>query len=184
MHTLTVADIMSTELVTIDAAMSLLGVAAVLSERHLSGAPVLDANRVAGVISAADVLRHAASVAPATAVAGESEPELAEALREWTEEEGEGDGDDSAAEFYTRLELAAEEELEVPPDHRPALEQTTAGDIMTRTLCSLPPDASVIEAANYMSWAEIHRLLVVEHGELVGIVTAMDIVRAVAQRKM
>ena len=178
MHTLTVADIMSTELVTVDSSTSLLDVAAVLSERHLSGAPVLEGKRVAGVISAADVLRHAASIVPATVAAGDEEGASVDELPAWSE------GDDPPAEFYTRLQLDEGEELELPPDHRELLAQATAGDVMTRELCSLPPDASVVEAANYMLWAEIHRVLVVERDQLVGIVTAMDVVRAVAQRKV
>lgn len=178
MHTATVADIMSTELVTVDSAMPLLGVAAVLSERHLSGAPVLEGNRVVGVVSAADILRYAASAVPQPAGAGDDDWAHADAEPEWAE------GDDPPAEFYTRLRLDAAEGLDLGQDHREALERTTAAEVMTRELCQLPPDASVLEAANYMLWAEIHRVLVIEHEQLVGIVTAMDIVRAVAQRKL
>ena len=176
MHTLTVADIMSTELVTVDSSMSLLGVASLLSERHLGGAPVLEGRRVVGVISAADVLRHAASATSIGATTGSSPWTPSDEPEEWAE------GDDPPAEFYTRLQLDEAMELDPEGDARRALGQTTAADIMTHALCSLPPDAPVVEAATYMMWAEIHRLLVIEHGELVGIVSAMDIVRAVAQR--
>ena len=64
------------------------------------------------------------------------------------------------------------------------LESTTAAERMTSAPCSLPPDASVIEAASYMLWVEVHRIPVIEREELVGIVTSMDIVRAVAEKQL
>lgn len=178
MRTLTMADIMTTELVTIESDMSLLDVAAVLSERHIGGAPVLERNRVVGVVSAVDLLRYAATAGPSPTESHAADGELAEALLTWTEE------DDSPADFYTRLQLDCVDELEVLSGRRDILERATAGDVMTRPLCSLPTDASVLDAANYMLWGEIHRLLIIDGEELVGIVTAMDIVRAVAQRKL
>jgi CBS domain-containing protein len=41
---------------------------------------------------------------------------------------------------------------------------------------------SVADAAGYMLKERIHRAVVLEDGELVGIVTATDIMRAVAER--
>lgn len=177
MHTLTVADIMSTDVVTVDGSMTLREVAAVLSDQHLSGAPVVDARRVVGVISASDVLRYAAASTPA-AVGGEMEVDDDARLDEWD------DNERPPAEFYTKLELEEGAELAEARALHEVLESTTAAEMMTPTLCSLPPDASVIEASNYMLWAEVHRILVIEHEELVGIVTTMDIVRAVAQKKL
>lgn len=51
---------------------------------------------------------------------------------------------------------------------------------MTRGLLSLRPDADVSEAARRMVIGGVHRLLVMEDDRLVGLVTASDIVRAVA----
>jgi len=55
---------------------------------------------------------------------------------------------------------------------------------MTRTLCTLTPDSEVHEAAAYMVRAGVQRLLVTRNLELVGIVTATDILRAVAERRL
>jgi CBS domain-containing protein len=61
--------------------------------------------------------------------------------------------------------------------------ETTVGSVMTTAVVSLPPGAAVQEAARLMLPAGVHRLLVVDdEGELVGLVSSSDIVRAVAER--
>jgi CBS domain-containing protein len=55
---------------------------------------------------------------------------------------------------------------------------------MTHVVFSLPPDADVETAADYMRRAEIHRLLVLDAGRLVGIVSALDIATAVADHRL
>ena len=55
---------------------------------------------------------------------------------------------------------------------------------MTQDPCWVPPDAEVPKAADYMKRAGIHRLLVMENGKLLGIVSAMDVVRAVAEHRL
>jgi CBS domain-containing protein len=53
-------DIMTREVLTIDAEASVKAVAALLSERGISGAPVVDtANQVVGIISEGDLLHRA-----------------------------------------------------------------------------------------------------------------------------
>ncbi|HEX9754060.1 MAG TPA: CBS domain-containing protein [Gemmatimonadales bacterium] len=54
------------------------------------------------------------------------------------------------------------------------------GDIMSRTPKTIAPDAEVKLAAQEMLYLDTHRLLVVEDGVLVGIISQSDIVRAVA----
>ena len=61
--------------------------------------------------------------------------------------------------------------------------ETTVGSVMTNAVVSLPPGAAVQEAARIMVPAGVHRILVVDTGgELVGLVSSSDIVRAVAER--
>jgi CBS domain-containing protein len=57
----------------------------------------------------------------------------------------------------------------------------TAGDLMTRKLCSLPSTTPLDQAARQMVRTGVHRLLVMDDGRLVGIATSMDFLRAVAQ---
>lgn len=57
---------------------------------------------------------------------------------------------------------------------------TQVGDIMSRSPKTIAPDAEVKLAAQEMLYLDVHRLLVVEDGVLVGIISQSDIVRAVA----
>lgn len=64
------------------------------------------------------------------------------------------------------------------------LESTLAKDIMTPHPLTIDPDADVREAAREMLYAEVHRLFVVQHGRLIGVISTSDIVRAVATGKL
>ncbi len=55
---------------------------------------------------------------------------------------------------------------------------------MTRDVVSQPSNATVRRAAQYMLDAGVHRVLVIDNGELQGIVTTTEIVRAVAEGKL
>lgn len=60
------------------------------------------------------------------------------------------------------------------------LGKTTAATIMTTRPLGVSPETSVREAAQQMLYAEVHRLYVVEHDRVVGVISTTDIVRAVA----
>ena len=64
------------------------------------------------------------------------------------------------------------------------LESTLAQDIMTPHPLTIDPDADVREAAREMLYAEVHRLFVVQHGRLIGVISTSDIVRAVATGRL
>src|SRR6266542_2620270 len=64
------------------------------------------------------------------------------------------------------------------------LEEHTVAEAMSRGVRSVRPDQSVTDAAAYMLKERIHRAVVLEGDELAGIVTATDIMRAVAERRL
>ncbi len=64
------------------------------------------------------------------------------------------------------------------------LDQYTVADVMTRKVLSRSSGTTLKQAARYMLDAGIHRVLVIDDGELQGIVTTTDIVRAVADGKL
>lgn len=64
------------------------------------------------------------------------------------------------------------------------LENATVGDLMTRNVHSLPPDGTVDEAASLMSEKQIHRILVTDTGAPVGIISALDVAKAVAEHRI
>lgn len=58
--------------------------------------------------------------------------------------------------------------------------QTRVEEIMTPRPLTISPDTDVKEAAQQMLYLEIHRLFVEQQGQLVGVISQSDIVRAVA----
>jgi CBS domain-containing protein len=76
-------------------------------------------------------------------------------------------------------------EAEAEERGRTALLRSTAvRDIMTPRTLTISPDADLREAARQMLYAEVHRLFVANNGELVGVISSTDIVRAVATGKV
>ena len=68
--------------------------------------------------------------------------------------------------------------LDAAPESQ--FDTTTVEEIMTSVSYSVNPDLPVPELAEYLSRGRIQRAVVVENGRLVGIVTASDVLRAVA----
>src|ERR1700675_3535138 len=72
--TLTVRDIMSTEVIVLDPEVTLREAVELLAGRHISGAPVVAAGTVVGVISANDILTFEADT-PAVPTEQPEQPE-------------------------------------------------------------------------------------------------------------
>lgn len=62
--------------------------------------------------------------------------------------------------------------------------ETLVRDIMTADVQTVEPDDEVKDVAQRMLYLEVHRLFVVYDGQLVGVVSQSDIVRAVATAKI
>lgn len=58
--------------------------------------------------------------------------------------------------------------------------ETRVEEIMTPHPLTVSPDSDVKEAAQQMLYLEVHRLFVEDEGQLVGVISQSDIVRAVA----
>lgn len=68
---------------------------------------------------------------------------------------------------------------------RGILASHTVSEAMSGGLVStLPPDATVQAAAELMRAAGIHRVFVADDGVIVGVVTSLDVTRALADRKV
>lgn len=177
---LKVRDIMSSDVVTLDPELSLREAAETLVQRHIGGAAVVAGHRVVGVVSATDVLSFAAS-APGVPTERPTMAEDAwEPIAEW--QEGEEPPAAYFSEWWEDAGLEATERFAtVEGPEWDVLADRVVGDVMTSTICSVLPDASVAEAARVMIRAAVHRLLVLDaHAMLMGIVTPMDVVRAVS----
>lgn len=182
---LTVRELMTPadRLATVAPETTLREVAALFAAKRVRGAPVLAGSQVAGVVSASDLLDFAAA-AP-DAVAAEFDP------AEWGEEEQEHEWDGAraaAAASFLELWMDAEQDvgqlLAAQSPEWNAFDEHTAAEVMTRRLLTVRPGASVRHAARAMMRAGVHRLLVVEEGELLGLVSMTDVVRAVAEGRL
>lgn len=146
-------DIMSRSVITISMDMDLHSASLVFATHGISGAPVVDSDRMlVGVISTRDIVRHNARML------GESSP---------------------SSQKLTRDELAMLVELRHDFEAQRGA-QPKIMDIMTPYAVSASEETPAVELAQIMCREKVHRVLILEEGRLTGIVSSMDIVRAVA----
>ena len=156
MRPITAADLMNPEVLTVPEDMTVRELATYLMDNEITGAPVVDREgRLVGVVSVVDI---------ADVAAGEEEAD---------DEGSEGSGgvDYFAQSWEVGLSDEAREELELEDEQGEIL----VGEIMNPELYSVPEDATVAEVAMTMLKNHIHRLLVIEEGRAVGIITTSDL---------
>jgi CBS domain-containing protein len=166
-------DFMTREVATLSPDDTLSTAIALLSERYITGAPVVSGDDVVGVISAMDIMDLAGS---AMTVPAGSE------MAGWSVDDVPSDVTSS---YFTDLWDQGVDLLDdggtLPQN---VLEDHTVGEAMTTTLLMLPGDAEVHEAAAFMIEHGVHRLLVADDGQLEGLVTTTDFLRLVAERRL
>lgn len=150
-----VKDVMNPDIMTVADDMTTDELARYLTEREISGAPVVNSQgSLVGVVSMTDIGRHLA------------EPSEFESSRR--------------SEFYrdTVDERAVEDfEQRVLEDRAVAVR-----DVMTPVVHHVSASAPIAEAARIMVEQHIHRLVVTQGRQPVGIITSMDLLRVVAER--
>lgn len=158
----TVRDIMSTNLITVEEDMSVKDLALLLTGEEITGAPVVDAHgEVVGVVSSTDVVQLAAR---------EREVPLP---REF------------GNAFYVR-EGTRSPELTPESDWLDwtRFDARIVREIMNPLLHSIGADTTIGELAELLLNRRIHRALVFEDDELVGIVTTYDVLRWVVDEHL
>ncbi len=183
-------DIMTTDLVTLDPGLTIREAMEVFAAKHISGAPVVVGDEVVGVISATDLIEFAASL-PGVPTERELAVDLLDDLADSEAEATAGPvANDPSGVFFTELwddaGASVVERMSAPAMAEwNSLEEYTVSDAMTRTpLHALGPETFVIVGAEYMSRANIHRLLVMKEQRLLGMVTTTDITKAVGEGKL
>ena len=174
-------DIMTREVVTIDAEATLREAIETLRSANVTGAPVVAGNEIVGVVSTADILDFEVET-PAVPAERPGQLEWGGFQEEPLDEENE------AKEYYNDLwdDAGAEVDERFAHDVGPEwdlLTEHVVSEVMTEKVLALPPDTELAAAAEYMIRRGIHRVLVMEGGQLFGIVTSYDFVRAVAERQ-
>lgn len=180
---LTVRDLMTRDVVTVDPQATLREAVEALNSRHVSGAPVTAGDRLVGVLSASDVLAFEAE----TPGVPTERPALE--LEEWEEPAEWVEGEEAPASFFNDQWSDAgadvlERFAEVAGPEWDYLAEHTVAEAMTPVLCSVASFVDIYTAAEYMIRAGVHRLIVMDEGRLVGILSSLDIVRAVAQQRL
>jgi CBS domain-containing protein len=183
---LIVRDIMTTNVLALEPQMSLRDAMELLAEKHISGAPVVSGKELVGVISAADLLAFAAELSGTPPMLEDRSEE--HALRDsWGDELESGD---SAANFFVDFwpdagaDVSARFAAAEGPDWNRLEEHTVSEAMTTGHLCTLPSTAPAKAAAECMGRLSIRRVLVVDDGALVGIVTSTDITKAAAESRL
>lgn len=144
-------EIMQTEVVTVGPFMTLREAGAILAQRGITGAPVVDQEgELVGVVSQTDIVRCGAS--------------------------HEKDG---VSVFYRDLDVL--EAFDAAPE-RSEFDVMRVADVMTRHPICVEEACPLDKLIFLMLGRGVHRVLVTRRGKLCGIVTTMDILRAISPR--
>jgi CBS domain-containing protein len=145
-------DIMSAEIETVPEDMTVAELAAFLTAKEISGAPVVDRNgRLTGVVSVTDIVR---SEADRSGTESPAEPPTFFLASRWR---------GLSLEDYGGLTVQDEGLL--------------VRDIMTPTVYTVPSETSIQKVARTMVAGRVHRLLVTKQEKVVGIVTSLDLLK-------
>lgn len=151
----TVKEIMTPNLIFAESDWSLNQLSQLFFDNQISGAPVLDKNKkLVGVVSLTDLSRNAAS--PAHNL------------------------DEQPHEFYLSGILEkrfAEEEIAAFQVETESL--ITVNEIMTPMVFEVDENTTIQKAADIMIKGHIHRIFVRSESSIVGVVTAMDMLKVV-----
>jgi CBS domain-containing protein len=184
---LQVRDVMTRDVITVSPEHTLREAMEVLSRHHVSGAPVVRGHAVVGVVSGTDLMEFAAALPPL------AEPEVEpldvepadDALFEAGGEEAEAQ---SASWFLARWRDetpdANERIVDAGESTWTALDEHTVSEVMTRGVVSVRPAISLAAAADLMRRKRLHRVLVMDGEQLVGILSTTDVVSAVADGRL
>lgn len=178
---LRIRDVMTREVLSVAPDTTLREAAELFVRRHVSGAPVVNGRRIVGVVSATDVLEFVATNPPVPRLGNEPRE-----IGEWSERPDPEPADSPPAAYFADLypDAATETTQRFADTDSPEWDvfaEHTVEEVMTRNVCALPSKSSIAAAAAQMKSAGVHRLLVVDDGVLVGIITSTDVSRAVAE---
>jgi CBS domain-containing protein len=179
---LKVQDIMTRDVISLSPESTIREAMEVLTANHLSGAPVTAGDAVVGVVSLTDIVNfiigtpeHPAEEEQETIV------ESWEGVEELDEEEEEIRLLSMSEEVWDDWSKGEEKSGEAFPERTSVLDKDTVEEIMNPEVFSISPDAPVKEAATVRRKRGIHRVLVMKGKSLLGIISAMDIARAVSK---
>jgi CBS domain-containing protein len=149
------ADIMKREVISVREDLSIADLVELLYDHRIGGVPVVDgAGALVGVVSATDVLLGDMVLGQAPAM---------------------------ETDYHTSPPMTPEnwEVMRIEPE-----DDRRVRDLMSTGVITAQPETPIEELARIMHTHRIHRLIVIDGGRLAGIVTTMDILRAVMEKKL
>lgn len=150
MRNTTASDIMTREVITVHPDTDIEELGSVLSEKRISGAPVLDEKgELFGIVTEMDLIRQ------------NSRLHIPTVFRIF----------DANIVFEKPGRML---------DEMKRMAATKVRDICTRKVITISPDTSVVDIASRMSDEDVHLLPVMEGGRLAGIVGKVDLLRALS----
>jgi len=150
-------DIMSKHVHSVSPDLSLIDLERDLSSHRISGAPVLERGTVVGIVSRSDIDRHLSR----------EESRIA-----------------AAATYFYRAGFDESDEdasqADPPTAAIESMRKTRVREVMTPEVISVGAEDPISVVADVMRSRRIHRVLVIEDGNLLGLVSSLDIVGTVA----
>ena len=150
----TVKDYMQRKVICFKPNDSIYKVAEILSKKHISGAPVISKRKVVGIISETDIIKFLHVNLPLDSEITH-EPHLLSLI----------------LLNFIKNQVKFKKEIE-------KISKIKVKDIMSKSVVSVNPNATLIEAAELMEKYDVNRLPVVEKGKLKGIISKSDLIRA------
>jgi CBS domain-containing protein len=145
---LKVKDIMTKDVVTVTMETTVLELARIFAEKHISSLPVVnDSGSLAGIVTETDLVERDKSLHIPTVIS----------IFDWV--------------IYLESDKKFEKELKKMTGKRVA-------DIYSTDVLTVFPDDTVAKVADIMSSRRVNALPVVEAGKVVGIVARIDLIRA------
>lgn len=147
---LKVKDIMTKDVVTVTKETTVMDLARIFSQRHLSSLPVLDqGGDLIGIVTETDLVEQDKNLHIPTVIS----------IFDWV--------------IYLESDKKFEKELK-------KMTGRIVGDIYSGDVVTVTPDTSISDVADLLSSRKINALPVIEGKKLVGIVSRIDLIRSMA----
>lgn len=147
---LKVKDIMTKEVITVTKETTVMELAGIFAEKHISSLPVVDQEGVLiGIVTETDLVEQDKNLHIPTVIS----------IFDWV--------------IYLESDKKFEKELK-------KMTGRTVGDIYSADVVTVSPDSSIADVADLLSSKKINALPVVEGNKLAGIVSRIDLIRSMA----
>ncbi|MEM5766168.1 MAG: CBS domain-containing protein [Candidatus Aenigmatarchaeota archaeon] len=151
-----VRDVMNTKVVCVDPNQTIFEVAKIFSEKNISGAPVVENEKVIGIVSTSDIVKFLKMELKIGS--GYDFPSLSILILDLMKTGGD----------YIKLKKEIKK-----------ISDIKVKNIMRKKVICVNPNSSIFDAACLMDKYDVNRLPVIENEKLVGIIARADIIKAI-----